>query len=636
METNTDPTATDVELAPVSCLTPFSSWWLSVRLCVQSGSKASIHNGTAKGPWQGQGVKTVICHQWASRGRCDYGTACKFAHQRLPGGGGDRIWNESALDEKKLLAAMLSGLSPQEALSQALNSLQNSNPQKFGGPVQGGAAGAQQQGAPAQGATVGAAAASAGNTPTQTGGQAQAAQQGAGSTNGSASQEDPNSPTQQGQVGGQLDQAQMAGVLNAMNGGQQLVPPTKRADGSLILCRFFARHGCQTTRGETTRGQSRDGWACVHGYQHSLACSLFLPPLPVCKYGVACKFHHQPNPHGQGPPMFPPGPYGPMSGGPPNQSLASLLALGLKASMMSNDHLIANHAALLAAHMNNPGAGGQQGPPGAGGPPRMGSPGPMGGQGMPPLDPQLANVLAAYLGQQQPQNPNIAALLQQLQGGGPNTGGSISPTQLQGFDGGFLGHQQGQDAAFQAYMQHQQQQQNAFGFSPAAANAFNAIPNLNTTPAGANGAAAGGPGGAGQPNLSLPQMISTAFRSTSGGVNGPSGGSASGLSNNLSLMSLKPFADDATSGDSLGGGHQRSNSNSFNTESGSSFSSPSLLANERAYNDYSGGGSMQGQSSSVGASGSQIIGPASLNGSPNAGSLSALFSSSSLNGPFLH
>ena len=45
-------------------------------------------------------------------------------------------WNESALDEKKLLAAMLSGLSPQEALSQALNSIQNQHPGKFGGTVQ--------------------------------------------------------------------------------------------------------------------------------------------------------------------------------------------------------------------------------------------------------------------------------------------------------------------------------------------------------------------------------------------------------------------------------------------------------------------------------------------------------------------
>lgn len=503
-----------------------------------SGSKASIHNGSSKpGSWAGPGGKMIICHQWASRGRCDYGTACKFAHQRM--GGGER-WNESALDEKKLLQAMLSGLTPQEALSQALNTIQ-------GGP------GGKFNGAPMNGAQ----------------------------PNGSTGSGDPNSPSQQAQ-----QDPQMVNAMAAMGAGPQLVAPQKRADGSLILCRFFARHG-------------------------------------FCKYGVACKFHHQPIVPGQG--MFPPSPYvrdpSMMNGGAPHQSLASLLALGLKASMMSNDHLIANHAALLAASMNQPGV-----------PPRMNSPGPMGQQQ--PIDPQLANVLAAYLQQQQPQPPpnaNIAALLQQLQGsGGP---GGNSPTQLQGFDAFGVGPHpsHGQDAAFQAFLQQQhhqqvQAQQNAFqnAFSPAAASAFNAIPNLNTpTQAGQGGAGA-------QPNgLSLPQMISTAFRSTSGA--GASSQQQPGGSSNLSLMSLKPFSDDggspsfdSTSGStgsgapstgSAGatGGHGRSNSSSFN-ESGS----------------YEFGQ----QSSAAGASG-QIIGPSSLNGSPNASTLSALFSSS-LNGPFLH
>lgn len=222
---------------------------------------------------------------------------------------------------------------------------------------------------------------------------------------------------------------------------------------------------------------------------------LFVLIFSYCKYGVACKFHHQPLPTG---PMFngqpnPNGMYGvgrpgsPSNGGGGsgpggNQSLAGLLALGLKASMMSNDHLIANHAALLAASMN----------PGS----QMNANRMNNGVVPPPLDPALASLLSAYLQQQQPvhasNNPNasLAALLSQMQsqnqlGNGPhglgvgnNGNGNLSPTQLNGFDSNAAGFTQD----FQAFLQHQQQQQAAFNnavFSPAA-SAFNAIPNLNS------------------------------------------------------------------------------------------------------------------------------------------------------------
>lgn len=129
-----------------------------------------------------------MCHQWASRGRCDYGTACKFSHQRM-----DHRWNhEHPLDDKKIIAAMLSGLSPQEALTQALNNLNSSNPQKYGGVVPSG---------------------------------------------------DPSSSSAAGAV--MPDGLGPNGLAppGLLMPGQSLVQPQKRADGSLILCRFYARHG---------------------------------------------------------------------------------------------------------------------------------------------------------------------------------------------------------------------------------------------------------------------------------------------------------------------------------------------------------------------------------------------------------
>lgn len=519
---------------------------------------------------------------------CDYGTACKFSHQR-----GEK-WNESALDEKKLLAAMLSGLSPQEALSQALNSLQASNPSKFG-PMDPNAVNGVQ------------AAALNGNN--------------ANSPNGA-----PVGPN------GLVPQMDGSGMPNPqqMNGMPPL-GPQKRADGSLILCRFYARHG-------------------------------------YCKYGVACKFAHAPSLNGAGvfPQVGPNGMVMPGYGdrgspqqGANGQSLASLLALGLKASMMSQESLIANHAALLAANAMNGGQANGQGV----GVPRVNSPSAMQNGQLPPMDPALASVISAYLQGQQPAMPQqgLATLLQQLQGGGngaANSGNpnSLSPTAQLGY-GGFAPDSASSDA-FQAFMQ-QQQQQNAFNnaFSPAAASAFNAIPNTNTAAAngGANAGNASGAGASGSSSgangsgsngnngsLSLPQMISTAFRSSSNGssasggssgqgsnANGSANGNASSLSNNLSLMSLKPFSDDDaaayTNDNNAQEVHGRSNSSSFNDAS-SSFSSPSLLAADARSPDNFGNYSSAGTSNTN----NTIIG-----GGMGNGTLSALFSSS-LNGPFLH
>jgi len=640
------------------------------------------HGGHGKHGW-GNKQHHVVCHQWASRGRCDYGNACKYAHHRPPT---DR-WNESALDEKKLLAAVLSGLSPQEALSQALNQLQANNPSKFG-PMQ-----QQQQqqqhasSAQSQGISGGGDMGNGGLSPSEL----------ANLQNGLAPNGLPLS------LLANTDPATLVSSISGLGPGI----PRKHADGSMILCRFFARHG-------------------------------------YCKFGLACKFYHPLVPPGGGMGAYANGGVGFRAGSPTggapqpsHQSLAQLLALGLKASMMNmsataaatgqQENLFANHAvALLAANGVGPTMGRVNTPPH-----QQQQQQQLPGQ-MPPLDPALASLLTTYLQQQQqqhqsqsPQQPMqnanaaqvpLAQLLQQLQTAANNPASTQQPSSMATFppfqtgpnaalSGQALGGMsmsmgmgmtapngsQGDPSsassaaasalntdAFQAYLQQQQQQvdpqqqQNAY-------NTGTTVDSADTT-----SAVGGNTGSPSNSQLSLPEMINTAFRSTSsnaststsgsgaGAVVGSSPGgnvtasslSASGnvsaLEASLSLMTLKPFNDEPSQSGITG-----SDMNAFN-EAPAPFSPSTLLSGGDGEihpvnaSTVGTGSTNAGSPVDNGASGSSaaVVGsPSSFNapnvnvnvnvntigsnlsgsgGSPSPSSLSALFSSSLTPASFLH
>lgn len=299
---------------------------------------------------------------------------------------------------------------------------------------------------------------------------------------------------------------------------------------------------------------------------------------------------------------------------------------------------------------------------------------------MPPLDPALASMLAAYLQQGggvglaagQNTAAGLSSLLQQLQGaqGGAGMQGAqgmgmmgqnllnqdgVNPHSLSPTLGGYP-FAAGGDAIngdFNAFLAQQQAHQ-AFGgasgagvagFSPAAASAFNAIPNLNSPTstaagngagngAGAtganNGAAAGGQGASGATVAGGAAGKGAGSNSSSGSSSAPSGG----LSGQMSMMSLKPFHDESAASvyDSVSGGN---NGDAAEEHDGAgSFSSPSLLGSEaRSPGSNANGGAFDGfNASSAGVGGGSIIG-GGLGGSST---LSALFSSS-LTGPtFLH